>query len=65
VQKAEVEKGVVRARFLAVTAAATYSGLSEETIRRWLRSGRLTAYRPNRRVLVDREQLDRLILASA
>ena len=52
-------------RFLSVCDAATYSGLGEPTIRRLLRTGMLTAYRPvPGRVLVDRTDLDRLFQES-
>ncbi len=55
----------VAPRWLSIAAAAAYSGLSVSTIRAWLREGRLRPHRPSRRVLVDREQLDGLIMASA
>jgi excisionase family DNA binding protein len=52
-------------RFLKVSEAANYSGLSEESLRRLLAAGKLTSHRPVAgRVLVDRRQLDALILAS-
>ncbi len=53
-------------RFLSVRDSASYSGLSRETIRRMLQSGKLTPYRPvPGRIVVDRQQLDSVILASA
>jgi excisionase family DNA binding protein len=52
-------------RFLTVRSAAVYSDLSDDSIRRMFESGLLTAYRPVRgRVLVDRLQLDQVILSS-
>jgi excisionase family DNA binding protein len=53
-------------RFLSIQQAAVYSSLSRDTIHRMLRDGRLTRLRPvPGRVLVDREQLDALVLGSA
>ena len=53
-------------RFLSVKAAGLYADLSEDSVRRLIERGELEGYRPVRgRVLVDREQLDRLILGSA
>ena len=53
------------ARYLSVSDTSAYSGLGEPTIRRLLRTGMLTAYRPvPGRVLVDRAELDRLFLDS-
>jgi len=52
-------------RFLTVGQAATYSGLSAESIRRLLAAGKLSPLRPVAgRVLIDRQQLDSLILSS-
>jgi excisionase family DNA binding protein len=52
-------------RFMTIKTAAEYADLSEDTIRRLLERGDLTAHRPVAgRVLVDREALDRLILGS-
>jgi excisionase family DNA binding protein len=53
-------------RWLSPAGAAAYCSLSEVAIRRWLRDGRLTPYRPlGRRVVIDRTELDRLIEATA
>ncbi len=52
-------------RYLGVTGAARYSGLSEESIRRLLATRKLTGYRPIAgRVLIDRRELDALIRAA-
>jgi excisionase family DNA binding protein len=52
-------------RFLPTDAAAKYAGVSVESIRRLLAAKKLTAYRPvPGRIVVDRRQLDALILAS-
>ena len=56
----------VRPRFLGVVAAAVRVSVSTETIRRWVRAGRLTAHRPiGEKILIDLHELDALILASA
>jgi excisionase family DNA binding protein len=49
-------------RWFTLSEAATYSGLSDETIRRLSKAGKLTPNRPTglRPVLYDREQLDGL-----
>lgn len=53
-------------RFLAVPDAAAYAGVSDESIRRLLAAGKLTAFRPvPGRVVVDRRELDAVILASS
>jgi len=53
-------------RFLPVGDAARYAGVSVESIRRMLANGQLTQLRPvPGRVVVDREQLDSAILATA
>ena len=52
-------------RFLAVAAAAVYASLSEDVIRSLYARGDLTALRPVKgRVLIDRLELDGLILGS-
>lgn len=49
-------------RWLGVSAAATYAGLGEKTIRQLLSCGKLTAHRPVRgRIVIDRHELDGLI----
>jgi len=53
-------------RYMAVTEAAEYAGISNESIRRLLATKKLTAYRPvPGRVVVDRLELDALIRGSA
>jgi excisionase family DNA binding protein len=52
-------------RWLSVEQAANYAALSVESLRRLLAAGKLTAYRPRPgRVLIDRRELDALILGS-
>lgn len=52
-------------RFLSVKGAAEYSSLSEDSIRQMVNEGKLTAHRPRAgKVLIDRRQLDRVILSS-
>ena len=50
---------------LSVSQAATHSGRGAETIRRWIRSGRLTAHRSGGRLFVHQEDLDALIARPA
>jgi excisionase family DNA binding protein len=54
-------------RYLSYADASRYSGMSEQTLRRLVDSGRLKVYRPTggRKVVFDRHQLDELIQASA
>jgi excisionase family DNA binding protein len=53
-------------RYLSLADAARYTTLSIGTIRRMLRDGRLIGYRPSgRRVLIDRQELERMIADSA
>ena len=52
-------------RFMTIARSAKYADLSPESIRRLLASGKLTGLRPVRgRVLIDRTQLDALVLSS-
>jgi excisionase family DNA binding protein len=46
---------------LTVREAATRAGRDPETIRRWLRDGRLRSYRDGPRHLVDADELDGLL----
>jgi excisionase family DNA binding protein len=46
---------------LSITNAAHILSLSPWTLRRWIRLGRLKAVRLGRRVLVEPEELERLI----
>jgi len=50
---------------LSVAQAATHSGRGAETIRRWIRSGRLTAHRSGGRLFVHQDDLDALIARPA
>jgi excisionase family DNA binding protein len=52
-------------RYLPVSEAATYCGISEDSVRSMLTSGRLTALRPvPGRIVIDRRQLDAVVQAS-
>jgi len=52
-------------RFMGVKSAAAYADLSEDSVRELIRRGDLTDYRPLKgKILLDREQLDRLVLGS-
>lgn len=52
-------------RFLTIDAAATHSGLSPESIRRMISSGKLTPLRPVKgRVLLDRLELESVVRSS-
>lgn len=52
-------------RYLTIKSAARYADLSEESVRRMISAGKLTAYRPVRgRVLIDRHELDSAIRSS-
>lgn len=50
---------------LPVREAAEYAGRTAETVRRWIRSGRLNARRQGNRLLVARRDLDLLLQAPA
>jgi excisionase family DNA binding protein len=53
-------------RFFGISDAARYTGLSTQTIRRWINDGKLTAHRPGaRKTLISRQELDALVLGSA
>jgi excisionase family DNA binding protein len=51
--------------YLTLRSAARYSGLSIETLRRMIRNRRLLRYKPTRKVLVRRGELEELIRRSA
>ena len=60
-----LSQSAVTPRFFGVKTAASYAGLSEDSIRRMIERGDLAAYRPVRgKVLLDRHQLDAVILGS-
>jgi excisionase family DNA binding protein len=48
-------------RFLTFAGAAEQTGVSTETLRRWVREGKLSVYRPSRRPLLDAEELTAFI----
>ncbi len=47
--------------WLTVEKVSEELGLPEETIRNWIRSRRLTAYRPGKQYLIKREDLNRFL----
>ena len=52
-------------RFMSIRTAAAYADLSQDSVRRLLERGELTAYRPVKgKILVDRLELDGVILGS-
>jgi excisionase family DNA binding protein len=60
----EIERVLDEARrdsFLSAADAAKLAHVSEVTIRRWLRSGKLTEHRTGRIVRVSRTDLERLL----
>ncbi len=46
-------------------AAKHAGGYTEKTIERWIRDGKLPAYRVGRNIRIDLYELDELIVASA
>lgn len=50
---------------LLIPEAAAYARASVPTVRDWIASGRLQAYRPGRRVLIRRSDLDAFIARGA
>ena len=55
-----VPDGVVSSWMLTVAQAAALAGVGEETVRRWVRAGRLPAHRDGPRLLVAAEDVSRL-----
>ena len=54
--------GTAAPRWLTISKASDYTSLSEETIRRLLSSGKITAHRVVKgRILIDRQELDNVI----
>jgi excisionase family DNA binding protein len=53
---------VLTERLLSVEQAALYLGVRPRTIRKWIATGRLPVTRLGRRVLLDKQLLDGLIL---
>jgi excisionase family DNA binding protein len=51
----------ISGRFLTYLSAAEMTGVSVETLRRWVREGRIASYRPSRRPLLDAEELTAFI----
>jgi excisionase family DNA binding protein len=52
-------------QWLSVPEAAVYAGVSTDTIRDWIAAEKIKHYRPNRRILIDRSDLDNFIRAHA
>lgn len=50
-------------RFCTLQQAEADYGTAVKTLRLWVATGRLSAFKPGRRVLVDRDELERLVLA--
>lgn len=48
---------MIEKQFINTTEAAKVLGLSAYTIREMVKDGRLTAYRPTRYILFDRDEL--------
>lgn len=46
---------------IGVREAAARAGRDEETVRRWVRTGRLAAQRDGPRLLIDEDELDALL----
>jgi excisionase family DNA binding protein len=52
-------------RFISLRDAARRTAFSYATLRRWIVARRLTAYKPGGKIVVEVEQLDRLVLEAA
>ena len=60
-----IDAPTVAPRWLTIANAAVYSGLSEDSIRRLISSGKIAGHRPVKgRVLIDRGELDSFISAA-
>lgn len=55
----KVEDGTPR--WLGVLETARRMGMSPNTVRRMLKTGALTGYKPARKILLDREEVDAAI----
>jgi excisionase family DNA binding protein len=51
--------------FFDLTHASQFSGLSKDTLRRWIDNGRLMAFKPGQKILVDKSELERAIRSKA
>lgn len=56
---------IIERRYISLTEAQTYSGLSRDTLERLARERRLTVFRPRGKRMFDLIELDRLIRESA
>jgi len=52
-------------QYVTVAEAAAQVGVAVKTVRRWIRSGKLRAVTPGRRLRVERGDLERFISAAA
>jgi hypothetical protein len=59
-----LDEPIAAPRFLNLADAARYAGLCERSILRLIAARKLTPLRVNRRVLIDKRELDALILSS-
>lgn len=56
----------IESRWLTPQGAAVYASVSLRMMWRWIAEGRVTVHRPSqRKVLIDRAELDRMIADSA
>lgn len=51
-------------KYFTIAGAAEYSSLSEESIRGFVDLGKLQAFRPNGRLLIDRLELEQFVATS-
>jgi excisionase family DNA binding protein len=66
VRRWEMTITTIKARWATAVQAASYTGLSEKTIKRMVTDGRLAGHRPvPGRLLIDLRELDELIQKSA
>lgn len=68
--RTNTKNGTIAPRWLSLAEAGTYSGLSPQTLRNWAKAGHLTLHTvkvmgARGRTLIDREQLDALIIGFA
>ena len=70
VYKTQNKKNDITPRWLGLAQAAVYSSVTAQTLRNWEKLGKLTLHRVSPagtrgRVLIDREELDSLIVSYA
>jgi excisionase family DNA binding protein len=59
-----MEAGQQHAEHMNAQALATYLGVTERTVRRWIKSGELAAEKPGRSYLIRREDGERMRLGT-